>query len=192
MPAHSGGLRQDGRRDAPAAGARMQDDRQPARDAGVDVPGQARPQHYSLPLRAEHDAEAGGLPLIPHQRTLSSVSALQAGMLEKSCLEPGMTVFEAGAGGYNAELMAIVIAPAWRQQLGASRYLCPAAGDPRLHPCDRLPAARRRPARARLDLLQVRTGSRRCRPHHTDGRARRRARAAALPRRPSPGDHRAR
>ncbi|MBQ0866354.1 hypothetical protein [Streptomyces sp. RK75] len=65
-----------------------------------------------------------------------------------------MTVFEAEAGGYNAELMAIVIAPAWRQQLGESRYLCPAAGDPRLHPCDRLPAARRRPARARLDLLR--------------------------------------
>ncbi|MFE9339590.1 hypothetical protein [Streptomyces sp. NPDC007063] len=47
---------------------------------------------------------------------LSSVAAawLQADMLERVRLEPGMTVFEAGSGGYNAELMAGVIAPTGR------------------------------------------------------------------------------
>lgn len=47
---------------------------------------------------------------------LSSVSApwLQADMIEKLRLEPGMTVFEAGSGGYNAELIARVVAPAGR------------------------------------------------------------------------------
>ncbi|MFJ8676259.1 methyltransferase, FxLD system [Streptomyces sp. NPDC093589] len=45
--------------------------------------------------------------------TISSVSAawLQADMIENLHLEPGMTVFEAGSGGYNAELMAAVTAP---------------------------------------------------------------------------------
>ncbi|MEV6566702.1 methyltransferase, FxLD system [Streptomyces kronopolitis] len=45
---------------------------------------------------------------------VSSVSApwLQADMIEKLRLEPGMTLFEAGSGGYNAELLAHVVAPA--------------------------------------------------------------------------------
>ncbi|MFJ8676957.1 methyltransferase, FxLD system [Streptomyces sp. NPDC093589] len=47
---------------------------------------------------------------------VSSISAswLQADMIEKLRLEPGMTVFEAGSGGYNAELMAQVTAPTGR------------------------------------------------------------------------------
>ncbi|AOP49065.1 methyltransferase, FxLD system [Streptomyces lydicus] len=47
---------------------------------------------------------------------VSSVSApwLQADMIEKLRLERGMTVFEAGSGGYNAELMAHVVGPAGR------------------------------------------------------------------------------
>lgn len=47
---------------------------------------------------------------------VSSVSAtwLQADMIEKLRLEPGMTVFEAGSGGYNAELIAQAVAPAGR------------------------------------------------------------------------------
>lgn len=35
-------------------------------------------------------------------------------MIEKLRLQPGMTVFEAGSGGYNAELIAHVVAPAGR------------------------------------------------------------------------------
>ncbi|MEU3991760.1 methyltransferase, FxLD system [Streptomyces platensis] len=47
---------------------------------------------------------------------VSSVSApwLQADMIEKLRPDPGMTVFEAGSGGYNAELIAHVVAPAGR------------------------------------------------------------------------------
>lgn len=47
---------------------------------------------------------------------VSSVSAawLQADMIEKLHLEPGMHVFEAGSGGYNAELLAHVVAPGGR------------------------------------------------------------------------------
>ncbi|MBQ1093391.1 hypothetical protein [Streptomyces sp. B93] len=46
-------------------------------------------------------------------RATSSVSApwLQAGMLESLRLKPGMTVLEVGSGGYNAELIAHVVAP---------------------------------------------------------------------------------
>ncbi|MGX1851120.1 methyltransferase, FxLD system [Streptomyces sp. NPDC055299] len=45
---------------------------------------------------------------------VSSVSAawLQADMIEKLRPEPGMKVFEAGSGGYNAALLAHVVAPA--------------------------------------------------------------------------------
>jgi protein-L-isoaspartate(D-aspartate) O-methyltransferase len=49
----------------------------------------------------------------------SSVSAawLQADMIESLHLEPGMTVCEVGAGGYNAELLAHVVGPAGRTAL---------------------------------------------------------------------------
>lgn len=44
---------------------------------------------------------------------ISSVSAawLQADMIEHLCLKPGSFVFEAGSGGYNAELIAHVVGP---------------------------------------------------------------------------------
>ncbi|MFD8789617.1 methyltransferase, FxLD system [Streptomyces vinaceus] len=44
---------------------------------------------------------------------ISSVSAawLQADMIEHLCLKPGSIVFEAGSGGYNAELIAHVVGP---------------------------------------------------------------------------------
>ncbi len=60
-----------------------------------------------LAIITRHD-EAG--------KAVSSVSAvwLQADMIEHLHLEPGMTVFEAGSGGYNAELIAAVTAPAGR------------------------------------------------------------------------------
>ncbi|MFG2933291.1 methyltransferase, FxLD system [Streptomyces achromogenes] len=47
---------------------------------------------------------------------ISSVSAawLQADMIESLCLKPGVTVFEAGSGGYNAELIAHVAGPEGR------------------------------------------------------------------------------
>jgi protein-L-isoaspartate(D-aspartate) O-methyltransferase len=48
--------------------------------------------------------------------TTSSVSAawLQADMIKSLCLTPGVTVFEAGSGGYNAELIAHVAGPEGR------------------------------------------------------------------------------
>jgi protein-L-isoaspartate(D-aspartate) O-methyltransferase len=47
---------------------------------------------------------------------ISSVSAawLQADMVESLCLTPGAIVFEAGSGGYNAELIAHVVGPGGR------------------------------------------------------------------------------
>lgn len=50
------------------------------------------------------------------QTALSSVSAawLQADMIEKLRLEPGMTVLEVGSGGYNGELLAHVLGPRGR------------------------------------------------------------------------------
>ncbi|MEY9840496.1 methyltransferase, FxLD system [Streptacidiphilus sp. EB103A] len=49
-------------------------------------------------------------------RTVSSISAawLQADMLEQVAPEPGMTMLEAGSGGYNAELAARLVAPRGR------------------------------------------------------------------------------
>ncbi|MEU2437427.1 methyltransferase, FxLD system [Streptomyces rubradiris] len=48
--------------------------------------------------------------------TISSVSAawVQSGMIESLCLKPGAIVFEAGSGGYNAELIAHVAGPEGR------------------------------------------------------------------------------
>ncbi|GAA0475707.1 hypothetical protein [Streptomyces olivaceiscleroticus] len=73
---------------------------------------------------------------------ISSVSAawLQADMIENLHLVPGMTVFEAGSGGYNAELMAAVTAPTGRvitvdldpYVVHRTRRLCAEAGSGRV------------------------------------------------------------
>ncbi|MFD3563427.1 methyltransferase, FxLD system [Streptomyces sp. NPDC058686] len=63
--------------------------------------------HSNLAVVTEHDNQA---------RATSSVSAawLQADMAEKLRLAEGMTVFEGGSGGYNAELIAHVVGPTGR------------------------------------------------------------------------------
>ncbi|GES33339.1 methyltransferase, FxLD system [Streptomyces angustmyceticus] len=69
------------------------------------------------PLRTAYDDNLAVVTSRDESGTaVSSVSApwLQAGMIEKLRLEPGMTVFEAGSGGYNAELIADVVGPAGR------------------------------------------------------------------------------
>ncbi|MGW7247917.1 methyltransferase, FxLD system [Streptomyces decoyicus] len=69
------------------------------------------------PLRIAYDDDLAVVTSRDETGTaVSSVSAawLQANMIEKLRLEPGMTVFEAGSGGYNAELIAHVVAPAGR------------------------------------------------------------------------------
>ncbi|MFF9785040.1 methyltransferase, FxLD system [Streptomyces nigrescens] len=69
------------------------------------------------PLRTAYDDDLAVVTSRDESGTaVSSVSAawLQADMIEKLRLEPGMTVFEAGSGGYNAELIAHVVAPAGR------------------------------------------------------------------------------
>ncbi|MEU5832433.1 methyltransferase, FxLD system [Streptomyces diacarni] len=75
-------------------------------------------------------------------RAVSSVSAawLQADMAEHLRLEPGETVFEAGSGGYNAELLAAVTAPTGRvitvdldpYVIRRTRRLCAEAGSGRV------------------------------------------------------------
>ncbi|KUN02170.1 methyltransferase [Streptomyces yokosukanensis] len=47
-------------------------------------------------------------------KSTSSAAWLQADMIENLCLTPGASVFEAGSGGYNAELIAHVTGPAGR------------------------------------------------------------------------------
>ncbi|MGY5131922.1 methyltransferase, FxLD system [Streptomyces nigrescens] len=69
------------------------------------------------PLRIAYDDDLAVVTSRDETGTaVSSVSAawLQADMIEKLRLEPGMMVFEAGSGGYNAELIAHVVAPAGR------------------------------------------------------------------------------
>lgn len=69
------------------------------------------------PLRTAYDDDLAVVTSRDETGTaVSSVSApwLQADMIEKLRLEPGMTVFEAGSGGYNAELIARVVAPSGR------------------------------------------------------------------------------
>ncbi|MFF2506315.1 methyltransferase, FxLD system [Streptomyces sp. NPDC058067] len=63
--------------------------------------------HSNLAVVTEHDERA---------RATSSVSAawLQADMVEHLHLAEGMTVFEGGSGGYNAELIADVVGPTGR------------------------------------------------------------------------------
>ncbi|WP_326593357.1 methyltransferase [Streptomyces sp. NBC_01294] len=87
----------------------------PVRDALRTVP-----RHRYAPekdLRTSYDAD---LAIVTRRdetgRATSSVSAawLQADMLESLCLGPGAIVYEAGSGGYNAELIAHVVGPAGR------------------------------------------------------------------------------
>ncbi|WP_435601892.1 methyltransferase, FxLD system [Streptomyces sp. bgisy130] len=72
------------------------------------------PRHRFIPespLRTAYDDDLAVVTSRDGTGTaISSVSAawLQSDMIEKLHLEPGMTVFEAGSGGYNAELMAHV------------------------------------------------------------------------------------
>lgn len=87
----------------------------PVRDALRTVP-----RHRYAPekdLRTSYDAD---LAIVTRRdetgRATSSVSAawLQADMLESLRLGPGAIVYEAGSGGYNAELIAHVVGPAGR------------------------------------------------------------------------------
>lgn len=78
------------------------------------------PRHRYVPESPPATAYDHALAVVTRRTTtgesVSSVSApwLQADMIEKMRLEPGMTVFEAGSGGYNAELVAHVVGPAGR------------------------------------------------------------------------------
>lgn len=75
-------------------------------------------------------------------RAVSSVSAawLQADMAERLRLGPGMTVFEAGSGGYNAEVLAHLVAPTGQvitveldpYVIRRTRRLCAEAGSGRV------------------------------------------------------------
>lgn len=75
------------------------------------------PRHRFMPESPLPKAYDDDLAVVTRRNedgaVVSSVSAtwLQADMLEKLRLGPNMTVFEAGAGGYNAELTAAVTAP---------------------------------------------------------------------------------
>ncbi|MDH6544844.1 methyltransferase, FxLD system [Streptomyces sp. SPB4] len=92
---------------------------EPVRDALRTVP-----RHRYAPetnLRTAYDDD---LAVVTRRdgtgRALSSVSAawLQADMIEKLRLPPGAAVYEAGSGGYNAELIAHVIGPRGRVVTG--------------------------------------------------------------------------
>ncbi|CAM5273365.1 methyltransferase, FxLD system (plasmid) [Streptomyces viridifaciens] len=73
------------------------------------------PRHRFAPEQDLAAAYDDDLPLITRRdengRATSSVSAvwLQADMISKLHLEPGATVLEVGAGGYNAELLAHIV-----------------------------------------------------------------------------------
>ncbi|MFF3394770.1 methyltransferase, FxLD system [Streptomyces sp. NPDC002669] len=75
------------------------------------------PRHRFLPEAPLEQAYDDSLAVVtvrePSGSALSSVSAvrLQAGMIESLQLEPGAAVYEAGSGGYNAELLAHVVGP---------------------------------------------------------------------------------
>ncbi|WP_079080649.1 methyltransferase, FxLD system [Streptomyces ardesiacus] len=79
------------------------------------------PRHRFAPEANLADAYDGGDRAVITRRdetgtAISSVSAawLQADMIENLCLTPGAIVFEAGSGGYNAELIAHVTGPGGR------------------------------------------------------------------------------
>ncbi|MFF2205230.1 methyltransferase, FxLD system [Streptomyces sp. NPDC058145] len=85
----------------------------PVRDALRTVP-----RHRFAPEVNLANAYDGGDRAVITRRdetgaTISSVSAawLQAEMIEALCLNPGAIVFEAGSGGYNAELIAHAAGP---------------------------------------------------------------------------------
>ncbi|WP_253915726.1 methyltransferase, FxLD system [Streptomyces sp. NRRL S-31] len=73
------------------------------------------PRHRFVPEAPLETAYDDDLAVVtvrePGETALSSVSAawLQADMIERLRLEPGMTVLEVGSGGYNAELLAHVL-----------------------------------------------------------------------------------
>ncbi|MFF3501520.1 methyltransferase, FxLD system [Streptomyces sp. NPDC003247] len=86
---------------------------EPVRDALRTVP-----RHRFAPEADLSAAYDGGDRAVITRRdeagaALSSVSSawLQADMIENLCLKPGAIVFEAGSGGYNAELIAHVAGP---------------------------------------------------------------------------------
>ncbi|GLW18048.1 hypothetical protein Stsp01_47910 [Streptomyces sp. NBRC 13847] len=89
-----------------------------APSAAVQGALRAVPRHRFAPESALRAAYDDGLAVVTRRdddgQAVSSVSApwLQADMIEKLRPEPGMTLFEAGSGGYHAELLAHVIAPA--------------------------------------------------------------------------------
>ncbi|MEJ8646335.1 hypothetical protein WKI68_43915 [Streptomyces sp. MS1.HAVA.3] len=78
------------------------------------------PRHRYAPEKELRTAYDDGLAIVTRRdetgRATSSVSAawLQADMLESLRLGPGAIVYEAGSGGYNAELIAHVVGPAGR------------------------------------------------------------------------------
>ncbi|CAM5605839.1 methyltransferase, FxLD system [Streptomyces diastaticus] len=89
---------------------------EPVRDALRTVP-----RHRFAPEVNLADAYDGGDRAVITRRdetgtAISSVSAawLQADMIESLRLQPGATVFEAGSGGYNAELLAHAAGPGGR------------------------------------------------------------------------------
>ncbi|WP_329453384.1 methyltransferase, FxLD system (plasmid) [Streptomyces sp. NBC_01724] len=104
------------------------------------------PRHRFAPEVPLHTAYDDNLAVVTCREqdgtAVSSVSAawLQADMLEQLGLEPGMTVFEAGSGGYNAELIARVVAPHGRvitvdvdpQIVRRTERLCAEAGSGRV------------------------------------------------------------
>jgi protein-L-isoaspartate(D-aspartate) O-methyltransferase len=78
------------------------------------------PRHRFMPEAALETAYHDDLAVVTVRESpesaVSSVSAtwLQADMIEQLQPEPGMTVLEVGAGGYNAELLAHVLGPRGR------------------------------------------------------------------------------
>ena len=78
------------------------------------------PRHRFMPESPLTAAYEDDLPIVTRRneagKAVSSVSALwiQADMIEHLHLGPGMTVFEAGSGGYNAELIAAATTPTGR------------------------------------------------------------------------------
>ncbi|MFJ8151229.1 methyltransferase, FxLD system [Streptomyces sp. NPDC094468] len=83
------------------------------------------PRHRFVPEKNLKTAYDGGDRAVITRRdetgkATSSVSAawLQADMLQSLCLKPGAIVFEAGSGGYNAELIAHVAGPTGRVVTG--------------------------------------------------------------------------
>jgi protein-L-isoaspartate(D-aspartate) O-methyltransferase len=104
------------------------------------------PRHRFVPEASLETAYHDDLAVVTVRESpasaVSSVSAawLQADMIEQLRLEPGMTVLEVGSGGYNAELLAHVLAPRGRvitvdldpYVIHRTRRLCAEAGSGRV------------------------------------------------------------